>query len=351
MNRSGYAQACQDYIFALQKGGYDISLKLLHTNIDRVSVTRERLVKLEEITRPTSDKSLMVYHCIPDMQRRIPCRSKSLGFATFETHRPPEHWATILNQNDGVIVPSEFNRKVFLQAGVIKPIYYLPHCIDDRLYNKDIEPLVKRERFIFLFVGTWKRRKGWKQLIEAWLKEFDIHDDVELMIKTDKLSISQRDIDSVKKELGLNKEFAPISWESRILNEVDLPRLYKSADCYISSTLGEGFGNCGLQSMAVGTPVLITDYSGCQEYAKEETATLIKPNRLIVHSDMDTYPQFSNCVWGNVEAKEVAFKMRYVLNNRDEIKQKAKVAYQFAHEKFSYEKTVKRFDDIVKSVL
>jgi glycosyltransferase involved in cell wall biosynthesis len=353
LNRSGYAQACQDYVLSLHQGGYDVSLKLFHTKIDEISLTREKLALLSKLALESPAHPIFVYHCIPDMQRRFPHKGKTLGFATFETYRPPEHWTKLLNQNDGVVVPSEFNRRVFLQAGVTKPVFYLPHCLDMTAYTPSTEPLklgqVEPDEFVFLFVGTWKKRKGWEPLIQAWCKEFDAKDRVRLVLKTDRLLMGQRAVDAIKKQVG-NKEFAPISFESRILNEAELPRLFKSADCLVCPTLGEGFGLPGLQAMAVGTPVLITDFSGCQDYATEETATLIKPNKFIVYPEMDMYPQYQNCPWAHIEVKEVAQKMRFVLQNREAVKQKASKAVNFVAERFSYQANVARFDDIIKSL-
>ncbi|MEI6297305.1 MAG: glycosyltransferase family 4 protein [bacterium] len=352
-NRSGYAQASQDYIYALLRDGMDLRLSLLHSSPDQLAVTTERYREMVALTRkPIEKNAFHIFHCIPDMQRRVPLNGKNIGFATFETFDPPEHWAAILNLNDAVICPSGFNVKVFKEAGVEKPIFHIPHCLDTNLFNPNIQPLSpKDERFTFLFMGTWRKRKGWQQLLEAWMHEFDFKDNVRLVIKTDKYTMATRAVAEVRENLKLNtKEIAPIVFESRILNEVDLPRFMKGADCLICPTVGEGFGIPGLQSMALGIPVVITNFSGCTDYANNETATLIEPEKFIVINDMDKISQFKNRKWANITPDRVRQAMRYVIENTDAIQKKANYAAPIIAQNYNYSSTAKRFKEMLDTL-
>jgi glycosyltransferase involved in cell wall biosynthesis len=70
---------------------------------------------------------------------------------TFETFEPPKAWVDILNNMDAVICPSQFNYKIFAHAGVKRPLYYVPHCIDVNVYNKNIPKLHAYDKFHFSF--------------------------------------------------------------------------------------------------------------------------------------------------------------------------------------------------------
>ncbi len=352
MNRSGYAQAAQDYIYALRSSErYDISMRLMHASPDQVSMTPQRYREIMQmIQKEAHPDSPTIIHGIPDKQLHIRRGKKTIGFATFETYDPPPHWVGILNENDAVIVPSKFNAKVFRHAGVKKPIFHIPHCFNASLYNPQVVSKRDHSEFTFLFFGTWKKRKGWPQLIEAWFNEFDASDNVRLLLKTDRITMSQRGIDEIKRSLGLKKDFAPISYETRVLNEEAIPLLIKKADCLICPTLGEGFGLPGLQAMALGVPVVTTNYSGCQDYATAETATLIEPSGFIVLSELDLIPQFNSKRWAHVTPEKVAKSMRYVLENHSLVKTKADYAAKWVHEKFSYASVVPKFDALLDSL-
>lgn len=352
-NRSGYAQAAQDYIYALRASpNYNLHLTLLHSTLDTIGMTPDRYREMMlMMDNPLDDeKFIQVFHCIPDMQWKANRDSgRSIGFATFETAEPPAAWVEMLNKNSAIICPSEFCVESFQNAGVKPPIFHIPHVFDDILFNPQVVPSKKFDRFTFLFFAAWKHRKGWRELFEAYFREFKRSDNVQILVKTDRLTNSQRQIGDIRKNLGLSEEdTAPVLYETKILTEIELPRLFKSVDCLICPTYGEGFGLPGLQCMAVGTPVVITDYSGCRDYATEETATLIKPSGLILYNDMDGIPQFRNKKWAHISVDVVRDAMRHVLNNTDIVKKKAERAQQLVKERFTYNRAVSVFDRMLE---
>jgi len=337
-NQTGYGQASQDYILALDRSNnYDIKIKVFGEHITRPAISDERYLLLREMQkRKISDDAIQIFHCIPTIQKRIKKLEKNIGFATFETFGPPVNWIKILNENDAIIVPSLFDYKIFNHSDLKKPIFYIPHAIDFNNYNKDVIPLNRYDRFSFLFMGTWKERKGYKQLIEAFLTEFSLEDNVQLIIKTDKPKKANLYLDKVRKQIKKPKGFAPILIELKIFNEQELPSFMKSFDCFVLATFGEGFCYPGIQSMALNVPVIITNFSGCKDYANEETATLLEPEGFILYNQMDSIPQFRNRKWAFVSVKSIRKKMREVLNNPDMVKNKANVAYNYVKERFSY---------------
>lgn len=346
--RSGYAQAAMDYIYAIREANrHKICVRLFHEKPEALSLSSNRYNQyIQMIGDPRDDSAIQVYHCIPEMQRRFPQRRHNLGFATFETYDPPKHWIDILNKNTGIICPSKFNVQVFEKAGIKRPIFYLPHCIDTtKYYPKERES----KEFVFLFVGTWRERKGYPQLIEAWADTFSASDNVRLVIKTDRLTISQQYVKQFLEQTG-KKDIAPISWEGRVLNEDEMPDLFRSADCLVSPGLGEGFCIPALQSMACGVPVIITNYAGPTEFATDDTAILLQPNKSIILSRLDNIVQFNNRKWANITSKDVSKALRFAVENRSTIKEKSRNALQTVRERYTYNKVAKMVDDILEQI-
>ena len=352
-NRSGYAQAAQDYLNSLKiLDKYDIKVSLLHSSPEQLSLSSQSYIDLINLMKKERDPhAIQVYHCIPDMQKRAERLGKTVGFATFETFEPPKEWVDVLNTNDAVICPSLFNMKIFKHAGVDKPLYYVPHCVNIDAYHPGVIPSLKSDVFTFMCFGAWKKRKGWPQLLEAWSQEFKPDEKVRLVIKTDRHTMANIAVDQTVRNMGLTrKDIAPIEFESKILTDTELPSFMKSADCLICPTMGEGFGIPGLQCMALGVPVVITNFSGCTDYANEQTATLIEPNRFIIYNEMDNIPQFRNKKWANVTTEEVRLKMRFAFQNQSIIKAKADAAVSFVKENFSYQKTAERLSQLFESL-
>ena len=293
---------------------------------------------------------ILVYHCIPSIQKRIKRYKKTIGFATYETYQPPEAWADILNKNDAIIVPSKFNYKVFSHTKIQKPLYYIPHCLDMEVYNRDVLPLYEYDKYTFLFMGIFRERKGYKQLIEAWLKEFESGDNVQLIIKTDRIEKAQDYVEKVKKQIGINKGFAPILFENKVFDEIDLPKYLKSVDCLVSPTMGEGFNLPGLQCMALDIPVIVTNFSGCQDYANDKTATLLEPNGFVFRNNMDNIPQFKNKKWAFLEVNKIQKAMRYIFNNQKKAEMKSNWAYSEVRNKFNYEIVGNLFKNMIREI-
>ena len=332
-------------------GEYDIHLKIFGGNPSKSAISDEAYSYFMKMARKEDDaNSIVIYHCIPVMQRRIKSHKRNIGMAVFESYGPPPKWIDILNQNDAILTPSRFNYKIFSHMNIQKPIFHIPHCIDINLYHKDVIPLRKYDKFTFLFIGTWKERKGYKNLVEAFCNEFSTKDNVQLLIKTDLPKRAEQYILDYQKSLRIKQGFAPIIIENKVFDEVSLPKFMKSVDCLVAPTAGEGFFIPGLQCMALRIPVIVTNFSGCQDYANEDTAILLEPGGFIWKHEMDGIPQFRNKKWAFVEVKQIQSKMRYVVEHLDEVKLKTNVAYDYVRKNFNYTVISELFTNMIQEI-
>jgi len=352
LNSSGFSVAAQNYLMAVHKTGEcDIKITIFGGKPSKSSVSDEKYEFFMEMAKKEEDpERILIYHCIPNIQKRVKKHHRSIGFATFETFQPPKNWIDILNTNDAIIAPSQFNYKIFSHENIKKPIYYIPHCIDRNAYNKKIIPMYNYNKYTFLFIGIWRERKGYKQLFEAWLKEFTEDDNVQLLVKTDRPKRAEEYLKQIMQQLGINKGIAPIIFENKVFDEKDMPSFIKSADCLISSTKGEGFGMPGLQCSAMGVPVIITDHSGCQDYANSNTATLLEVSGFVHHNNMDNIPQFRNKKWAFIEVDKIRKAMRFVINNKDETRMRANAAYHYVLNRFSYREVGRLFINMLREI-
>ncbi len=352
LNQSGYSQAAQNYLMALHKTKEcDIKIRIFGEKPSKPAVSDDNYEFFMKMIKKEDDpERILIYHCIPNIQRRIKNQGRSIGFATFETFQPPDSWADVLNTNDAIIVPSQFNYKIFSHMPIKKPLYYIPHCIDTDIYNRLVKPMFDFNKYTFLFMGIWRERKGYKQLFEAWLREFKEEDNVQLIVKTDRPKKAEQYLDKIVKELGINKGFAPIIFENKVFDEKELPNFIKSVDCLVSPTMGEGFCYPGLQCMALGVPVIITDYSGQQDYANENTATLLKPSGFVVYNNMDNIPQFRNKKWAFIEVNKIQKAMRFVINNKESVRMKTNAACSYVKRKFTHKKVGELFINMLREL-
>jgi glycosyltransferase involved in cell wall biosynthesis len=157
-------------------------------------------------------------------------------------------------------------------------------------------------------------------------------------------------VEKVKKQMGINKGFAPILFENKVFDEIDLPKYLKSVDCLVSPTMGEGFNLPGLQCMALGIPVIVTNFSGCQDYANDKTATLLEPNGFVFRNNMDNIPQFRNKKWAFLEVNKIQKAMRYIFKNQKKAEMKSNWAYSEVRNKFNYKVIGNTFTNIIREI-
>jgi len=336
---NGYAIAAKNYILALKH--HNLRIHTLDSQ-HRIDVAGDNLSLFKKFAKKEEQKeAIQIYHCIPPMQRRRRKNKLTIGVATFETYNPPRHWINILNQNAAVIVPSTFCEEIFKKAGITQPIYLIPHCLDLTKYNSNITPKETNHKFRFLFIGSWRKRKGYEELLKAWCSVFSNNEHVELVIKTDKPNKAKKYVSKLTNNILI---------EHSTITEDNMPSFIKSFDCLVLPTKGEGFGLPVLQSMAVGVPVIVTDYSGCTDFANNDTAFLLKTEGIVLKEDMDSISQFRKRRWANISVEQISKVMQYVYEHPDEVKEKVRCAEQFVRVGFGLDETKKRFDTMFSAL-
>eukprot|EP01083_Nonionella_stella_P017973 50300_1 len=202
---------------------------------------------------------------------------------------------------DELWVPSRFVKIVYVRHGIHpNKIRVIGEPINIDIYNEKVKryrtlPSKNRKKNLikitkktirFLSVGKWEPRKGFDILLKAFLSEFKGTDDVQLYIQTyayDQSETMSRDYSLL--EGKLNATIEQIISEDDTLDEAyvmqhmypkieimtkqrtmkQLASLYATVNCLVQPSHGEGFGLPVLEAMAVGTPVIVTKWSGLRD--------------------------------------------------------------------------------------
>lgn len=282
---------------------------------------------------PEKTQAIRIYHCVPDYYKRFRGKEGGIGFATFENPVFPSYWLPLLSMNDVIIVPSQFNYNTF--SPIIKqPVFKIPHCLDFSKWHPTVNKMFILNKFTFLFLGTWKKRKGYPQLLQAFTENL-AKENIRLVIK------------SGKNEQLENLEDSRIKVISDEFSDDEMPSFIKSFDCLVMPTLGEGFGLTAIEAMAVGVPVIVTNYSGCQDYANQDTSWLLEPENFQEIANLDNLKQFRNLSWPVISSSQISAKMKEVIENPNLRKIKAENALYFVRDNFNYDKNLELWDEAI----
>ncbi len=237
-----------------------------------------------------------------------------IGYTMLEVNGLPEDWVAACNKMDEVWTPSHWGAETFAAAGVTRPIHVMPLGYDPDLFNPQLPDLRLRDRFTFLSVFEWGERKAPELLLRAYCSAFRRSDDVILIVRTDNhdrsISVAQQIAD-----LGLPTDGPPIIllYNQRI---ADLGALYRSADCFVLTTRGEGWGLPILEAMACGLPVIATNWSAQTEFFHEGVGFPIRVQRLI--PARAKCPYYTGWSWAEPDFDHLVYLMRYVYEHPTE---------------------------------
>lgn len=315
------------------------------------------------VTEFRGNKTLSFEH--PSNYKYITTKQK-YGMLVYETTAAPKLWAEKANESlDLLFLPNEFNKKIFIEAGV-RPelIRIVPHGFNPEVFkglkaeggrrkeSLSLRPppsaLHPKNRFQFLCVAMPQRRKGIDVLLSAFEKAFDGNDDVELIIKfpyapgRSKYDLSNQDLgignppplklrrssrvsgiaDKTEGVLNFKSQISNVKFIIGEYTEEQMADLYRSADCFVLPSRAEGFGLVYLEALACGVPVIATGWGGHMEFLNEGNSLLLKYKEVPAAGI-----QYDNDASGGLMAEpsvdDLAEKLKYMVASYD--KEAAKV--------------------------
>ncbi|MBB3733732.1 glycosyltransferase family 4 protein [Nonomuraea dietziae] len=236
----------------------------------------------------------------------------------WESSRLPSGWPARLNRARAVVVPTRFVAKTCRSSGVTAPIEVIPEGVDPAVYPYVVRP--ERETLTTLIVGTVLPRKHVAEGIAAWKIAFAGDPGARLIIK------SRFD---TAKAMGLTVSDPRIT----VVDDSEMGRgirhWYEQADVLLA--LGsEGFGLPLVEGMATGLPVIALSSEGQGDVCHDarDLVLAIAPARWEVANE----PGYGLCgIRGVPGVDEVARKLRWVAEHRDEAKQLGAEASAWVH--------------------
>jgi glycosyltransferase involved in cell wall biosynthesis len=345
---SGYADEARHFLWALDGAGYQVAARPIRWS-DRAAVLADAdEARLTAMTRrPAQKGSVNVCHLFPPHFTPDPDACLNVGRTMFETDRLPDGWAEACNRMDRIWVPSEFNRETFARAGVQeRKLAVIPGLIDMTPYDPAIAPLrIDGARgFNFLSLFDWTLRKGWDVLIRAYVEEFAPDEDAALIIKTHSsmgYSIEQI-VEAVAAfisgTLGRDPERIPdILFQGGNIPAPQMPALYRAADCFVLPTRGEGWGRPYMEAMAMGLPVIGTDWSGNTAFMNSLNSYLLGYKVVPVpESAWRETPTYRGHRWAEPDPVHLRRLMRQVFTDRQEAQAVGRRARAEITSRFTY---------------
>ncbi len=333
---SGYAHHTRTHALWLRRLGVRVSLRPYPWGSARVELAPETAAALEEMMREPEGRGPVVYITVANAFRKEPGRP-SIGYTMLETDRIPSFWVELCNRMDGVLVPTEFSRGIFVGSGVEEgKVCVVPLGCDPEAFRPGLPPLALpgRKGFNFLANFEWIPRKGYDLLLRAYFQEFRADDDVCLILKTYDNSAYDPEGGAIREQIlrlaaeSGNPSPPAVLLLPRILPAGLLPRLYAAADCYVLPSRGEAWNHTALEAAACGLPVILTAWSAHLDLFNERNCYLIPIEGLepVQAFGVPNDRVYGGSRWAVPSLAETRRLMRHVYTHREEARARGRLA-------------------------
>lgn len=235
--------------------------------------------------------------------------TRTVGYWWWEADRWPEHWQDRFRYVDEVWVGSEYVREILI--GVTdKPIRVMGVPVDPPAVGSDPRAALglAPDDFVaatVLDARHFLKRKNPYGAIEAFRQAFGGKPGgAHLVVK-----VAHGEADAVRVArlrrlvTSLGGTFIDAVWLPQ-----QLAQLLVAADVYVSLHRAEGFGLVLAEAMALGKPVIATNYSGNTDYMTRENSLLVDYQLVSLAQEVGPYPAGS--AWAEADVGQAAAYLR-----------------------------------------
>ena len=255
----------------------------LTANLDPADAAAFRAAWVDEAkrTRKQTAASIAIEHGEPCGMRTWPSKSpdrpiRVISRSMTESNLEPEQAECLRDRADAAWVPTAWHVERFVAAGVDRSLLHVvPEPVDTVFFSPvhrtprraAVSP---REPFVFFSNFKWEWRKGWDLLLDAFWAEFGSDEAVRLDIKTwlpPWEGGAEIEVVVADRARGTNRSrLPPVRMLQDDVTRASLRDLYAAADAFVLPTRGEGWGLPIAEAMAMGLPVIATNWSGPSAY-------------------------------------------------------------------------------------
>ncbi len=348
---SGYAKVNRNLACKLHQMGFKLKVD---AKVGRNQLTEQEISEFVHLEKTKiSRHHILIDSIVPSFSEFGTGKYKIL-YTTIESYTVPKQFIDSCQNYDEIWLTSYWSAELLRKYIKDKPIYSVVTGVDNELYcesgpHYEFRPHVKN--FVFLSVFSWNYRKGWDVLVKAYLDEFSREDDVSLMIMSRYQSGRSRfernkpkdDIETIMQQFP-NKDLPHLVRYGKVVREKDMPKMYRSANCFVLPSRGEGGGLPPLEASLCGLPVIMTNCSGQQMYLQPDNSYMIEIDRLeevrrgqmnIHYWDGQKFPALTSPDVHNQLRKA----MRSVVQDYAEAKRRNKNLQKLVMEKFTWNHT------------
>ena len=347
----GYGASSAQFAAALDQRGVHVSYAYVYgpgTPVPQMEPAETGPPIVDMIRRRKLEKELVQVTFAQGDVLQSNLGAYKIGFTMLETDGIPREWVRQANLMDEVWVPSKFNAETFQASGVTRPIHVIPLGVDPNYFNPRIHGRPLEGFYTFLSIFEWGERKAPELLLRAFNDEFGADEPVILIAKS---SNADPEVDPAKAiaDLGLHPKGGRIHFSlNQMVPAYQLGVLYRSADCFVLPTHGEGWGMPVLEAMACGLPAIATGWSALCDFMTPANSYPLAVERLVPAKAK--CPYYQGFRWAEPSYTDLRRLMRHVYQNQEEARAKGGQASRDVRTRWTWDHAAQRIIDRLDAI-
>lgn len=268
----------------LLKNKINITLSAIDKPDPSNKVDTEQLKQLVPLVgKDIGVPNIQIRHTYPPIWKwPIDSITKVVYIQPWEFSKVPMEWVYKFDTfADHLIVPSNWTREIYLEAGINPDrVTCIPNGYNPAVFKPGNG--TKPKKFTFTFVGCAQHRKGLDILINAYSKSFVAADLTKLVIKDSPAIYGVNNLLGELLRLQYTTQCAEIELINDNLSEQEMADLYRDTSVLVHPYRGEGFGMHVQEAMACGAFPLVTGSGPTDDFIDESCGLRINTRRKIV---------------------------------------------------------------------
>lgn len=241
----------------------------------------------------------------------------NIGYWAWELETIPDEWVRAIRYMNAIITPSEFTTNV-IKRYADYPVLTATHPVTLTAPEQGMRQTLSIPDDAFLVstifsFGSAMERKNPLGLITAFNAAFATEKNAYLVLKSN----TGNDSPEKRELLAAIAKHPNIKLIDQHWTRAQILGLIQSSDIYASLHRSEGFGLTIAEAMLLGTPTMVTAWSGNMDFCTNTNSFLINYKPIAVKSTHPEFTDLKNATWADADIHQATSVLQEAYRNRD----------------------------------